>query len=193
METLSGLYKDLLPYPTILELKEVSNSKDFSDTKIQNKLVYVMHKPEKLNVSVLIFRDRNIGVIGCRFGDWNANTIEITKKNNLSKHIDKIYNNDLDKLLSFVRYVGIEIIQFYYTIRNNKHVLYDIRTHVDKFYSCGMIKDTCTKLTSVDDIIECGMYNDMVKKYSGSGHILKPSKPFFFAYENTLHLAYFKL
>lgn len=180
--------KSILPYPKIYPLDKNSGSLMGGSTTLSKKLVYAIEPYNEDGLSVLIFAEGD--KIGCKFGTWNGEEINIMKKHSLSKYIDDLYKNNLERLMGLLKLIGVEMMQLYFSI-SKEIKLVDVRTYINKFLSPGMIRDVFSKFVNVQNIVETGMFEDIIGKHKNI--VIKPSKPFMYEKDDDLIPAYFKL
>lgn len=164
---------EILPYPEILHLVDVP--------ELINKFCYVIRWYPLSGLAILIYRDNE--QVFFKFSEFNGKIINpMDDKNKYNLYIKQFLKDKANKLVSLMKYAKIPQAMYYFSIYQDKMVLIDMRTSLNKFAGPGMLRDLFSKMVDTQEVIKTvQLTQDVINAikegantYSGN-LIIKPS------------------
>lgn len=166
----------VLSYPRYLPFDNLQNV-------VKNLFCYVIRHYGNDGLSVLIYRQPEKDQVVVICGDWRGNHLDLSDNSPLSGSINNFLSKSLIELITIMKLIKIEQVQFFFAIVDGEFILVDIQSSLNKLLGPGMVRDVFGKVLKTQEVLKIEILDDRAIECirDGSGNyggdlIIKPSK-----------------
>lgn len=171
----------ILQYPRLLEYK--FGIEPSPGDSLKNVFCYIIKHYGNEGLAVLIYRQPKNKQIVVICGDWQGNSLDLTKDDYLCVIAKKFIDEKVTTFISTMHYMAIEQAQLFFAIIEDELILVDMQTTYNKLVGPGMIRDIFNNIHKTQEVVKIEVIDDRALQAikDGSGNytgnlIIKPSR-----------------